>query len=157
MGKPIGRELAAGLRCVWANGWPEAAKHDAAATGRSVQIRLRPCTHLVPLCKAAAAVRFYFHCHSQHRNDRHYCASPAAAALYIKKFTKAGVAKHVTEKDCWVIVGTKCWCHQVYARPSWGKLVMKLGKDATEEFDMLHQREVIEKYAPESTIGVVSD
>jgi cytochrome b involved in lipid metabolism len=36
-----------------------------------------------------------------------------------------------------------------------GKKVIMIyaGKDATEEFNMMHQKDVIEKYAPEVVIG----
>ena len=62
----------------------------------------------------------------------------------------AEVAKHSTDSDCWVIVGDQVpGRHQVPPRAPWRqkKAIMLLaGKDATEEFDMLHDRKVIQKY-----------
>ena len=40
--------------------------------------------------------------------------------------------------------------------PGGKKAIMTFaGKDATEEFDMLHDRKVITKYVPKAKIGVV--
>ena len=94
-------------------------------------------------------------------------ASPAAAAAAapaakggMRMFTRAEVAKHNTKGDCWVIVGKQVLdcTNFLDDHPGGGKSIMQYaGKDSTEEFDMLHKREVIDKYAPETVIGEVSD
>merc|ERR1712226_976879 len=59
------------------------------------------------------------------------------------------VAKHATEKDCWVIVGDEVYDVTDFLKdhPGGKKAIMLFaGKDATEEFDMLHDRKVIKKY-----------
>ena len=59
------------------------------------------------------------------------------------------VAKHNTDKDCWVIVGDQVLdvTNFLADHPGGKKSIMMFaGKDATEEFDMLHDRKVIKKY-----------
>eukprot|EP00438_Fugacium_kawagutii_P001610 Skav204364 [mRNA] locus=scaffold866:75148:75544:+ [translate_table: standard] len=62
------------------------------------------------------------------------------------------VAKHNTDKDCWVIVGDQVLdvTNFLSEHPGGKKSIMMFaGKDATEdaeEFDMLHDRKVIKKH-----------
>ena len=59
------------------------------------------------------------------------------------------VAKHNTDKDCWVIIGDDVFDVTGFLadHPGGKKAIMLYaGKDATEEFDMLHNRKVIQKY-----------
>merc|ERR1712060_746441 len=68
------------------------------------------------------------------------------------------VAKHTTKGDCWVVVAG-----QVLNVTTWvsqhpgGELAILTfaGKDATEEFNMIHPPDVIGKYAPDAVIGQV--
>mmetsp|Transcript_20550 Transcript_20550/g.42638 ORF Transcript_20550/g.42638 Transcript_20550/m.42638 type:complete len:82 (-) Transcript_20550:117-362(-) len=63
--------------------------------------------------------------------------------------TAEEVAKHASEKDCWVIVGEEVYdvTNFMADHPGGKKAIMLFaGKDATEEFDMLHDRKVIKKY-----------
>jgi flavocytochrome c len=86
-------------------------------------------------------------------------SKPAAAASAKKKYTAADVAKHNKEGDCWVIIGKQVLDVTKFMpdHPGGKKAIMLFaGKDATDEFDMLHKREVIDKYAPESVIGEVA-
>merc|ERR1712083_535790 len=59
------------------------------------------------------------------------------------------VEKHATDSDCWVIVGDDVYdvTNFLADHPGGKKAIMLFaGKDATEEFDMLHDRKVIKKY-----------
>lgn len=89
---------------------------------------------------------------------------PAAAAAApekkekkeLKNYTLDDVAKHNKENDCWVVVnGQVLDVTGFMARHPGGKKAILLfaGKDATEEFNMLHDANVIEKYAPETIVG----
>mmetsp|Transcript_97988 Transcript_97988/g.261597 ORF Transcript_97988/g.261597 Transcript_97988/m.261597 type:complete len:80 (-) Transcript_97988:119-358(-) len=63
--------------------------------------------------------------------------------------SKAEVAAHNKEDDCWVIIGDEAFdCTKFLADHPGGKkaILLYAGKDATEEFDMLHDRKVIKKY-----------
>ncbi|CAD2222092.1 flavoprotein subunit-like protein [Angomonas deanei] len=89
-------------------------------------------------------------------------AAPPASAEggASKKISRAEVAKHNKENDCWVIVhGQVLDLTKFLPDHPGGKqsIIMYAGKDCTKEFDIVHQVELIEKYTPESVIGVVSD
>merc|ERR1712232_1410401 len=59
------------------------------------------------------------------------------------------VAKHSSDTDCWCIVGDDVYdvTNFLSEHPGGKKAIMLFaGKDATEEFDMLHDRKVIKKY-----------
>ena len=63
--------------------------------------------------------------------------------------TAGEIAKHNTDKDCWVIIGDDVFdvTNFLADQPGGKKAIMLFaGKDATEEFDMLHDRKVIKKY-----------
>merc|ERR1711933_73323 len=63
--------------------------------------------------------------------------------------TGAEVEKHASESDCWCIVGDEVYDVTKFLpdHPGGKKAIMLFaGKDATEEFDMLHDRKVIKKY-----------
>lgn len=78
---------------------------------------------------------------------------PAAS---LKSVNLEEVGKHNTEKDCWVVVGDKVLNVTDFLKdhPGGKKAIMiYAGRDATEEFDMMHSRDVIEKYAPYTVIG----
>eukprot|EP00658_Telonema_sp_P-2_P078953 TRINITY_DN7521_c0_g1_i2.p1 TRINITY_DN7521_c0_g1~~TRINITY_DN7521_c0_g1_i2.p1 ORF type:complete len:114 (+),score=53.34 TRINITY_DN7521_c0_g1_i2:153-494(+) len=89
-----------------------------------------------------------------HRITAHLAPAQAAGAEY----TMDEVSKHNTSKDCWVVVGDMVLNVTEFLpdHPGGKKAIMLYaGKDATEEFDMLHKREVIDKYAPEAKIGTL--
>merc|ERR1719265_365377 len=73
-------------------------------------------------------------------------------------FTLAEVAKHTTKTDCWVVVsGQVLNVTSFLSQHPGGELAILTfaGKDATEEFNMIHPPDVIPKYAPDAIIGTV--
>merc|ERR1711877_11397 len=70
--------------------------------------------------------------------------------------TMAEVAKHTTKTDCWVVVsGQVLNVTKFLGEHPGGELAILTfaGKDATEEFNMIHPPDVIGKYAPDAVIG----
>ncbi|KAF9916327.1 hypothetical protein BX616_004027 [Lobosporangium transversale] len=88
-------------------------------------------------------------------------AAPAAAVEPPKKLpliSAAEVAKHNTPEDCWVIVNGQVLDVTKFLpdHPGGKKAILIFaGRDATEEFNLLHKPDVVEKYAPESVIGIL--
>merc|ERR1711957_885327 len=79
---------------------------------------------------------------------------PAGQAYY----TKEDVAKHTTKNDCWVILNDRVLnVTNFLSEHPGGELAILTfaGKDATEEFDMIHPPDVVGKYAPDAIIGVI--
>jgi len=73
-------------------------------------------------------------------------------------YTLADVAKHTTKSDCWVVVnGQVLDVTNFLSEHPGGELaiITFAGKDASEEFNMIHPPDVIPKYAPDAVIGVV--
>lgn len=63
--------------------------------------------------------------------------------------SEADVAKHDKDSDCWVVIDGEVFDVTKFLddHPGGKKAIMiYAGKDATEEFDMLHDRKVIDKY-----------
>ncbi|TPX34320.1 hypothetical protein SmJEL517_g02980 [Synchytrium microbalum] len=84
-------------------------------------------------------------------------AAPAKAAM--KEYTAAEIAQHSTEKDCWVSVNGRVLNVTNFLKdhPGGKKAIMiYAGRDATEEFNMMHAETVIDKYAPETVIGTTN-
>jgi len=87
-------------------------------------------------------------------------ASSAAPAPAPSKssapLTVAEVAKHNTEKDCWVIINDKVMNVTDFLKDHPGgkkAILLFAGKDASAEFNMLHKPDVVEKYAPQCVLG----
>ncbi|KAI1326956.1 FAD binding domain-containing protein [Xylariaceae sp. FL0255] len=84
--------------------------------------------------------------------------NPKAFSIPEKEFTMEEVAKHNTKEDLWVVVkgvvmDLSNWLEE---HPGGPQAIMNfMGRDATEEFEMLHDDEVIPKYAPQQVIGRV--
>lgn len=88
-------------------------------------------------------------------------AAPSAGGAKggMKMISMAEVAKHNTEKDCWVVVNGQVLdvTEFMHDHPGGKKAIMLFaGRDASEEFNMLHKPEVVEKYAPETVLGVIA-
>merc|ERR1719464_2350695 len=88
-------------------------------------------------------------------------AAPAAAAASGGGgggYTLEEVAKHTSKSDCWVVVnGEVLNVTNFLSEHPGGELAILTfaGKDATEEFNMIHPPDVIPKYAPDAVIGVL--
>merc|ERR1719476_221441 len=88
-------------------------------------------------------------------------AAPAAAPAAASGgggYTMEEVAKHTSKSDCWVVVnGQVLNVTNFLSEHPGGELAILTfaGKDATEEFNMIHPPDVIPKYAPDAIIGVV--
>jgi len=73
-------------------------------------------------------------------------------------FSLETIAKHNKESDCWVIIDGQVLdvTNFLEEHPGGVKAIMLYaGRDATEEFDMIHERKVIARYAPDAIIGTV--
>ena len=69
------------------------------------------------------------------------------------------MAKHNTKTDCWVVVnGVVLDVTQfMHEHPGGSQVIMLYaGKDATEEFNMLHEESVVKKYASECIRGTLA-
>ncbi|KAI9572377.1 Flavocytochrome c [Boletus coccyginus] len=87
-------------------------------------------------------------------------SAPSAVALSAsaaKEFTTTDVAKHNKKDDVWVIVNGQVLDVTSFLpdHPGGEKaILLYAGRDATEEFNMLHDPKVIPRYAPDAVIGV---
>merc|ERR1719503_259851 len=73
-------------------------------------------------------------------------------------YTLAEVAKHSTKTDCWVVLDGKVLDVTNFLGDHPGgelAILTFAGKDATEEFNMIHPPDVIGKYAPDAVIGAI--
>merc|ERR1719261_2080903 len=73
-------------------------------------------------------------------------------------YTMAEVQKHTVKGDCWVVVaGQVLNVSNFLPNHPGGELAILTfaGKDATEEFNMIHPPDVIGKYAPDAVIGKI--
>jgi flavocytochrome c len=88
----------------------------------------------------------------------HHHAPAAGGAVASGGISMAEVAKHNTKSDCWVVVAGKVLnVTNFLSQHPGGELAILTfaGKDATEEFNMIHPPDVIPKYAPDAIIGDV--
>jgi len=76
-----------------------------------------------------------------------------------KVWTLSDVSKHNKPDDCWVVVNGKVLDTTKFLKdhPGGAKaILLYAGKDATEEFNMLHEDSVIDRYAPYTVIGKIA-
>ncbi|KAJ3171577.1 hypothetical protein HDU88_007657 [Geranomyces variabilis] len=81
---------------------------------------------------------------------------PKAAPPPQKDYTMEEVSKHNTEKDVWVVVNGQVLDATNFLKDHPGgkkAILLYAGKDATEEFNMLHNKNVVAKYAPHIVLG----
>ncbi|EDU50572.1 SdhA Succinate dehydrogenase fumarate reductase flavoprotein subunit [Pyrenophora tritici-repentis] len=84
--------------------------------------------------------------------------APKKFSIPDKEFSLEEVAKHNKKDDLWIavkgiVMDVTNWTDEHPGGPQ--ALFSHMGKDASEEFEMLHDDEVIPKYAPEIVIGRV--
>ncbi len=83
---------------------------------------------------------------------------PKKFSIPDKEYDLEEVAKHNSKEDLWIavkglVMDLTNWVDEHPGGPQ--ALYSHMGKDATEEFEMLHDDEVIPKYAPGVVIGKV--
>jgi flavocytochrome c len=83
---------------------------------------------------------------------------PKQFSIPEKEYSMEEIAKHNKKEDLWVVVkgvvlDLTNWLDEHPGGPQ--ALMNFMGRDATEEFEMLHDDEVIPKYAPQQVIGRV--
>lgn len=82
--------------------------------------------------------------------------APKEFTIPEKGYTMEEVVKHNRKDDCWVVVKgiVMDLTNFMEDHPGGANAIMNFaGRDATEEFEMLHDDEVIPKYAPATVIG----
>jgi len=78
----------------------------------------------------------------------------------MKSYTTPEIAKHNTKDDCWVIIAGKVYDVTTFLGDHPGgqrAILMYAGKDATKEFQMLHTKNILKKYATNLFLGVVAE
>ncbi|KAG8863347.1 hypothetical protein FRB96_008839 [Tulasnella sp. 330] len=92
------------------------------------------------------------------KKDEKPAAASGAPTNKGGQYTMEEVAKHNKKDDCWVVVNGEVLDVTAFLpeHPGGEKAIMLYaGKDATEEFNMLHDPKVIPRYAPEAVIGTL--
>ncbi len=83
-------------------------------------------------------------------------AAPVGGGIPAGHYTMDEVAKHTTNTDVWVVINDEVLDVSGFLKDHPGgelAIMTFAGKDASEEFNMVHPPGVIEKYTPESKIG----
>merc|ERR1719261_2333107 len=82
-------------------------------------------------------------------------AGPGAVAAG-KGYSLEEVAKHNKKEDCWVVLNGQVLNVTNFLKDHPGgelAIITFAGKDASEEFNMIHPPDVIGKYAPDAVVG----
>jgi len=90
--------------------------------------------------------------------DNMNAGAAAGAAPAAGGYTLEEVAKHNTKASCWVVLDGKVLdvTNFLTEHPGGELAILTFaGKDATEEFNMIHPPDVVGKYAPDAIIGVI--
>merc|ERR1719413_218356 len=89
-------------------------------------------------------------------------AAGGAAAVALppgmSAYTLEEVGKHTTNTDCWVVVNGEVLDVTKFLKEHPGgelAILTFAGRDASEEFNMIHPPDVIPKYAPDAVIGSI--
>ncbi|GAA5869019.1 hypothetical protein JCM1840_000444 [Sporobolomyces johnsonii] len=85
-------------------------------------------------------------------------AKSKEAPKEVKEYSLEDVKKHNSKDDCWVVVNGRVLDVTKFLpdHPGGAKaILLYAGKDATEEFLMIHEEKVIAKYAPDTIIGTL--
>jgi len=85
-------------------------------------------------------------------------SAPATSSSGKNEYTLADVGKHTKKEDVWVVVNGQVLdvTNFLPDHPGGEKAIMLYaGRDATEEFNMLHDPKVIQRYAADSVIGTL--
>jgi len=80
------------------------------------------------------------------------------AAVAQKEYTLSDVAQHKSKDDVWVAINGQVLDVTKFLpdHPGGEKAILLYsGKDASEEFNMIHDKGVIAKYAPNTVIGTL--
>lgn len=79
----------------------------------------------------------------------------------MKEFTAQEISKHNSKQDCWVIIHGNVYdlTNFLSEHPGGQKIILKYaGKDATQKFDTIHPKDIIEKLLPkEAHLGTVPE
>merc|ERR1719421_2331064 len=86
-------------------------------------------------------------------------AAPAGGSGGTPGITKEEVAKHNNKESCWVILNNQVLDVTTFLKDHPGgelAILTFAGRDATEEFNMIHPPDVIDKYLdPKAKLGLV--
>ena len=73
-------------------------------------------------------------------------------------YTYQEISKHNKDDDCWIIINNEVYNVTKFLdeHPGGKKAIMLYGgKDATEEYEMIHRPDILKKYGKEYHIGKI--